>query len=148
MYKNILIAIDGSALATRALDHGLALAKSESAACTVITVTELWSAVEMSQQVSVGTPDPIGEYEKMAAASAQTILDMASTMATEVGVTIRTLHVPDKAPAEGIVTTATQLGADLIVMASHGRRGMKRLILGSKANEVLALAHVPVLIVR
>ena len=58
------------------------------------------------------------------------------------------VHVPESAPAEGIIATAEKQGCDLIVMASHGRRGLGRLVLGSEANEVLAYSKVPALIVR
>src|SRR5262245_24917180 len=148
MYKHILIATDGSALATKAVEHGLALAKQQNARVTVVTVTEPWSAADIAHEVRQGRPDPIGRYEEVEAAAAKRILDEAARSATANGVTCDLVHVRDQHPAEGIVATATDKACDLIVMASHGRRGVSRLVLGSKAYEVLSHCKVPALIVR
>ena len=69
-------------------------------------------------------------------------------IAKQTGVTCETLHVKDQFPAEGIIETAKARGCDLIVMASHGRRGFARLLLGSQANKVVTHSTVPVLICR
>lgn len=148
MYKHIVIAIDGSELADRALDHGLALAKELKSAVTVVTVTHLWSAFEMAQEARNDVSDPLRRFEDMAAASAKVILDAAAQKGKAVGVTCDLVHVPDQHPAEGIVAIAKKAGCDLIVMGSHGRRTVGRLILGSQASEVLAHSKVPALIVR
>ncbi len=148
MYKHILIATDGSEIAARALDHGLALAAGSKAAVTVATVTEPWSAFDVAHDVRVGRPNPVQDYEAAMAASAGAILDAAQKKAKAAGVTCTTLHVKDRHPAEGIVETARANGCDLIVMASHGRRGLGRILLGSQAVEVLTHTKVPTLIVR
>jgi nucleotide-binding universal stress UspA family protein len=148
MYKNILIATDGSDLAAKGLSHGLALAKSLGAAATVVTVTEIWSAMAMAGEARHGNPSPTLEYEKLAAASAQRILNAAMTTAQAQGVAVETLHVADMPPAEGILQAAKSKGCDLIVMASHGRRGVSRLMLGSQAMEVVSYGEIPTLIVR
>ena len=148
MYQHILIATDGSELATKALEHGLALAKRDNARVTVVTATEPWSGVEMAQEARQGRRDPIGEFEAVAAAAANRILDDAAQRASAYGVTCDRVHVKDQHPAEGIVATAKDRGCDLIVMASHGRRGPSRLLLGSQAYEVLTHCRVPALIVR
>jgi len=148
MYKHILIATDGSELAAKALDHGLALAKLVNARVTVVSVTEPWSALDMAAEARQRQPDPVGQFEAIAAASAQRILDAAAARAKAHGVGCEFVHVKDRHPAEGIVATAKDRGCDLIVMASHGRRGAARWLLGSQANEVLATAHAPTLIVR
>ena len=148
MYRNILISTDGSDLAGKAVEHGVMLAKKMGAAVTFVTVTEMWSALEMAAEVSRGTPNPLEIYEEMAAKSAQEILDAAKKVARDAGVDCQTLHVRDRAPAEGIIATANEKGCDLIVMASHGRRGLNRLLLGSQTTEVLAYSKVPVLVVR
>ena len=75
-------------------------------------------------------------------------LAAASASATEIGVACDTQHAKDTFPADGIVETARRLDCDLIVMASHGRRGVSRLLLGSQANKVVTHGTVPVLIVR
>jgi nucleotide-binding universal stress UspA family protein len=148
MYKHILIATDGSELATKALDHGLALATRDGARVTVVTVTEPWSAMDIAHDVRQGRPDPIGRFEDIAAAAANRILEGAVQRGKAHGVACDHVHVKDQHPAEGIVATAQDKGADLIVMASHGRRGVSRLLLGSQAYEVLTHCKVPALIVR
>lgn len=148
MYKHLLIATDGSELAGRALAHGLALAKELKAPVTVVTVTQLWSAFEMVHEAGEVSPDPMHRFEDMAATSAKVILDAAAQKAKVAGVTCELVHVPDQHPAEGIIAIAEKKSCDLIVMASHGRRAVGRLLLGSQVNEVLAHSKVPVLIVR
>lgn len=148
MYKNILIATDGSELAGRALAHGLALAKEVKASVTLVTVTEPWSALDMAHKTREGHRDPLNQFEEIAAASAKSILDAAGQKAKTAGVTCKLVHVPDQHPAEGIVATAEKNDCDLIVMASHGRRTFGRLLLGSQAVEVLSHSKVPALIVR
>lgn len=149
MYNRILISTDGSDLAQKAVDHGLALAKALGASTTIITVTErfpvyssgasydfAWSGAALSEYA---------EGQKMAAAS---ILAASRRSAERLGVEAETLHVPDAEVAEAIIAAAHKRNCDLIVMASHGRRGLGRLMLGSKASEVLSHSDIPVLIVR
>lgn len=145
MYKNLLIATDGSELATKAVEQGLGLAKALGAKATVVTVTEPWTAA-VSGEMSIAFP--VDDYEKGCAASAARVLAAASEIARKAGVACETQHVKDQFPAEGIVEAAKSRGADLIVMASHGRRGVTRLLLGSQANKVVTHSTVPVLICR
>ena len=148
MYKEILIATDGSELANRALAHGLELANEVKARVTIVTVTPPWSALDLAHEARLRKPDPIHQFEEMAAASAKVILDAAAQTAKMAGVACELVHVPEQHPAEGIIATAEKRGCDLIVMASHGRRALGRLLLGSQVNEVLAHSKIPVLIVR
>jgi len=148
MYKNILIATDGSELATRGLAHGLDLAKALGAPVTVVTTTETWSTHEMAHQVARNNHNPIEQFEKDAAAASEKILALAREAAEQRGVSCECVHVADQHPADGILQTATSKGCDVIVMASHGRRGVQRVLLGSVASEVLGHSKVPVLIVR
>src|SRR5262245_9992335 len=90
---------------------------------------------------------PIEEYEKAAAEGAAEILAKVRAEAETVALVCETVHV-NSFPAEGILATAKGKDCDLIVMASHGRRGVARLLLGSQAVEVLTLSSVPVLICR
>ncbi|KLK90027.1 universal stress protein UspA [Microvirga vignae] len=149
MYNHVLIATDGSELATRGLVHGLALAKGLGATVTVVTVTEMWSAWDMAHEARMSEHNPVDEYEQRAKAAARRILDTAVNLAQEQqGLDVQTLHVADQHPAEGIITACQSQGCDLIVMSSHGRRGLGRVLLGSQAAEVLAHSTVPVLVVR
>lgn len=145
MYKHILIATDGSELAQKALAHGSALAKAVSARVTIVTVTEPWTAVAPGE---VAIAFPVGEYDASAAAGAREVLSAAEAIAKKQGVACETLHVKDRFPAEGILEAASQKGCDLIVMASHGRRGIAKLLLGSQAVEVLTRSTLPVLVCR
>ncbi len=148
MYKHILIAIDGSELANKALEHGLALAGRDNARVSIVTVTERWSALEMAQQAREGRPDPVRQFEAIAVDAAKRILDAALKRAEACGVLADGVHVKDQYPAEGIIATARDKDCDLIVMSSHGRRGLPRVLLGSQAYEVLTRCTVPALIVR
>ncbi len=148
MHKHILIATDGSELASKAAAYGIALAKEHKALVTVVTVTEPWSAFNLALEAGLSNPNPVGQYEAEAAAAAKRVLDKVAQIAMSQGVACNLVHVPDRHPAEGIVATAKEKGCDLIVMATHGRRGIDRILLGSQAGEVLTYSTVPVLIVR
>ena len=148
MFKNILVATDGSDLAQKAVAQAIALAKIHAAKITAVTVTEIWSAGAVAHDAHLGHRNPVAEFEATAAASAKAILDKAEKAAQSQGMSCELLHVPDKHPAEGIVETASNIGADLIVIASHGRRGLSRLLLGSQTYEVVTHCKVPVLVIR
>ena len=145
MYKNIMIATDGSELAQKAVGQGLMLARALDAKVVVVMITEPWRSIV---SVEMMASFPIDQYEKSAAEAAASILGTVPEIARKVGIACDTLHVKDADPAEGIVATAKKLGSDLIVMASHGRRGLSRMVLGSQANKVVALSSVPVLVCR
>ena len=145
MYKHILIATDGSELAHKAVVQGFALAKAVGAKVTVVTVTEPWTAVVPGE---MGMAFPIDEYEKGAAENAGNILSTVKREADATGVACQTVHMSDQYPADGIISTCKDKSCDLIVMASHGRRGISRLLIGSQANQVVVHSTVPVLVVR
>ena len=141
MYKHILIATDGSELAKKAETHGLALARDLKAAATAVTVTEAWSALELASQAERGAAHPIQDYEKNIAALAERILSTVSATAKGMGVACVTLHTKDRHPAEGIIQTAKARGCDLIVMASHGRRGDRRYFSGARPTRCCPIAR-------
>ncbi|MEQ8195505.1 MAG: universal stress protein [Rhodospirillales bacterium] len=148
MYKHILIATDGSKLADKGLSHGLGLAKALKAKVTIVTATEPWSSLTMAHEAERMKPNPIQHYEETVGAAAKKILAAAETAAKKSGVDYKCVHIADTHPAEAIADTAASKRCDLIVMTSHGRRGVKRVLLGSVASEVLGNSTVPVLIVR
>jgi nucleotide-binding universal stress UspA family protein len=145
MYQHILIATDGSELAGKAVVVGLTLAKQLKCKVTAVTVSEPWRVL-VTGEVAVGFP--INEYEQATAETASRVLAAVMEMARKSDVACATVHVKDQYPAEGILDTAKKAGCDLIVMASHGRRGLGRLLLGSEAVKVLTHSTVPVLICR
>jgi nucleotide-binding universal stress UspA family protein len=148
MYKSILIPTDGSELAMKAVEHGLALGKAVNAPVTFVTATADWSATQMSELVERGVAEPVQHYEKKAAAWAGKVLAECEDRARRAGVNCTTIHAQDKAAADAIIETAKAKGCDLIVMSSHGRGGVGRMLLGSVANKVLTYSTLPVLICR
>ncbi len=145
MYQHILIATDGSDLANKAIQHGLGLAKAVNAKVTLLTVTDpIWNAVPGEMAIAF----PYEEYQKATAENAERILAAAANAAKAKNVSYTVKHVKDQFPAEGIVSAAKEGACDLIVMASHGRRGLTRMILGSQAATVVISSTIPVLIYR
>jgi len=144
MYQHILIATDGSELAGKAVAAGIALAKELNSRVTAVTVSEPWVAVVGD----AGVGFPLKEYEEAVAQNAAQILAAVGELARKSGVACATVHAKDQYPAEGILDTAKNSGCDLIVMSSHGRRGLGRLLLGSDAVRVLTHSTIPVLICR
>jgi nucleotide-binding universal stress UspA family protein len=142
MYKHLLIATDGSELAGKAIAAGLALAKRLGAKVTAVTAIEPWLSIASS-----GTAAAFIEYQKAAEHDAARILGQVSTAAQEHGVRCETVTVTEAA-AKAIIDTANGEQCDLIVMSSHGRRGLARVLLGSQAMSVVTLSSVPVLICR
>ena len=145
MFKHILIATDGSELAGQAAAQGVALAKALTAKVTAITVSEPWTAF-LAGEATIAFP--VDDYEKGAAANAARILAAISQIAKSQDVACATAHIKDHFPADGIIAACKSHGCDLIVMASHGRRGVAKLLLGSQAGKVLTMSTVPVLICR
>jgi nucleotide-binding universal stress UspA family protein len=149
MYSRILIATDGSELANRGLAQGLALAKALGAQVIIVTASEPWVPIGADATgAAAGDYGFSNEYEKTEEKLGQAILKDAAAAADQAGVTAATVFVSRQYPANAIVDTAEAQKPDLIVMASHGRRGVQRLLLGSQASEVLTRARVPVLIVK
>lgn len=145
MYKHLLIATDGSELANKAVEQGIALAKALNARITAVFVTESW-ATKVPGEMAVGFP--IDAYEKSCADNAAQVLSAVAATAKAAGIACDQKHVRDQFPADGIIEQSKASGCDLIVMASHGRRGLSRLLLGSQANQVVTHSAIPVLICR
>ncbi len=144
MFKHILIATDGSELASKGVIAGLEMAKHIGAKVTIMIAIEPWKSMIVGE---AAFSFPLEEYEKAAAETANTVLSAARALADKQGVACETLHVTNF-PAEGIVETAEAKGCDLIVLSSHGRRGIARAFLGSQASRVLTLSKVPVLVYK
>ncbi|AVQ08732.1 TPA: universal stress protein [Xanthomonas vasicola pv. zeae] len=148
MYKRILIAIDASELSHRGLFQGLELAKATGAKVDIVTVSEPW-AMGMYDAMgwSVGY-EASPEYRTGREAAAEKILRPALELAAAANIKATSRHVLDRFAAEGIVQTAKDCNSDLIIMTSHGRRGMQRMLLGSQTVEVLTHSSIPVLVIR
>ena len=145
MFKHILIATDGSELANKAVVAGLELAQHLQAKATAVTATQPWMAV-VTGEAALGFP--LAEYENAAADTAARILSAVSDVAHRIGVSCATVHAKDQYPADAILETAKASGCDLIVMASHGRRGLTGVLIGSETQKVLTHTAIPVLVYR
>ncbi|WP_092187888.1 universal stress protein [Bradyrhizobium sp. cf659] len=132
-----------------ALNAGIALAKALNTRLTIITVTEALPVDYGGGHDSgwIPTQDEIDSFDAACKARAGKVLDDARAMSEQIGKSAELLHVPNAHPATAIIETAKSRGCDLIVMASHGRRGLRKLFLGSQTSEVLMDGSVPVLVV-
>ena len=145
MYKHILIPSDGSELSKKAVDHGIGLAKALNAKVTAVTVSEPFHVFAVEPGMVTDTPD---EYKKRIAAVAAKYLEAAKDAATTAGVPCDVVQVEHEHPYETIIDTARKRGCDAIVMASHGRRGVSAVVLGSETVKVLTHSNIPVVVVR
>ena len=148
MYTHILISTDGSELAQHGVDHGLSLAKALGSKVTIVTATEPFPVAAGAMGGWAPSPADYDGYDADQQELAKAILSTAKAAADKMGIEADTVHVPNSWPAVAIIDTAQQHGCDLIVMASHGRRGIRKVLLGSQTSEVLVTATVPVLVVR
>jgi nucleotide-binding universal stress UspA family protein len=144
MYKHILLPTDGSELSKAALKHGVALAKAIGAKVTALVVsTPVNSLVVDPSMVS----SALDQYKALVVEQTAKYLDNVRSNALEAGVDCDTLCIEHDKPYEAIVDTAKKQGCDLVVMASHGLRGVSA-ILGSETLKVLTHTSVPILVYR
>lgn len=149
MFKSLLIATDGSELGDKALAASVELARAHGSSILVLTATDpVATGIGAGGFGTLDAGPIIAQLEEDYAAGAKKLLDAAREKLAAAGIAAETLHVPRQRPADAILDTAAARGIDTIVMGSHGRRGLGRLLLGSQASEVLARASVPVLIVK
>lgn len=149
MYKHILITTDGSKLALRGVDHGLALAAATGAKVTILTATPRFPIVVGAMgYTSYVTAGMLQDYDRSQREMAAQLLDDMLKRAAQKHLDAQALHIPDERPADAIIRAVAERGCDLICMASHGHHGLKRMLLGSQAAEVVSHSPVPVLIVR
>ncbi len=144
MFKHILLPVDGSSTSRMAVEKALGLAQAFQSAVTLIYVIDPYAFS------GVGTDFAYGQAQYLGAATAEanSALGEARVLLEAAGITVTASIVESHAIYRGILETASAVGADLIVMGSHGRRGLEKFVLGSVAAQVLAHAHLPILIVR
>lgn len=145
MYSHILIPIDGSPLSMGAMQAAMAFARDAGAKVTVLTVVEPFGVVSFSPEPLQARRD---EYRKQAQTQAAEILTAAEREAKLFGVHCEVVQAEGDDPYLVIIETAAKRGCDLIAMASHGRRGIAALLLGSVTLKVLTHSKVPVLVYR
>ena len=147
MFKHILLPTDGSPLSDKGVQRGLAFAKRIKARVTTLHVVPEFRA--LSDESLLPTSAELRQrFIKEARARGQRIVDKVAKRAKSAGVSCKTLVHPGGLPHEQIIVAARKQKCDLIVMASHGRRGLSSLLLGSETAKVLTHSKVPVLVVR
>ena len=147
MYKNILVATDGSKLSEKAVVHAIALAHAVGAKLTAFYAAPDFPLPAYADGV-VYEPVSRKEYAKLAAEDAQKILDAVTAKAAAAGVECKTAYSIAAAPWEAILAAAKKNKCDALLMASHGRRGVSALLLGSETQKVLTHSKLPVIVVR
>ncbi|MBN9341273.1 MAG: universal stress protein UspA [Comamonadaceae bacterium SCN 68-20] len=147
MYKRILIATDGSPLSDKAVASGLALARLSRAKVVALKVIPRYPRNYFEGGLPIDNAD-IERVEKQWSDAAQTLVDKVRDMGEGEGVEVKAVLAKSDLVAEAIITAAKKHKCDLIVMASHGRKGLKRLLLGSETQHVLTHSHIPVLVLR
>ena len=145
MFKHILIATDGSELAAKAVTTGLELAKTLAAEITFVAVTEPRTHLVPAP---MSIPPVLTEDDEVLRRGAETVLANACADAAKLNIVCTGVHVPNAFPAEAILKEAKARGCDVIVMASHGRRGLARLVLGGETLRVVTHSAIPVLVCR
>jgi nucleotide-binding universal stress UspA family protein len=146
MSEHILISTDGSEIAEKGVDHGLALAKALAAKVTIVAVTEVLMEY-LPRGAEVTALPHYQEFAGIQKDAAERVLKAAKDKGAAIGVEADTVCYQLGSPAEAIVETAKERNCSMIVMSSHGRTGLRRLVLGSVAAAVLALSPIPVLVV-
>lgn len=147
MYTRILLATDGSALSKKAHKAALSLAELTGAELVALKVVPRYPMAYFEGAMPVD-PAVISEVEKKWADDAKALLGIVATAGQAKGVSVKPLLVKSDLVADAIVAAAKKHKCDLIVMASHGRKGIKRLLLGSETQHVLTHSTVPVLVLR
>ena len=145
MLDHILIPTDGTELSARAARFAVQLAKKMAAKVTAVTVTTPADAMMFGEVRIIRNAE---EYEEKMSASARAMLDAIGALAAEASVPCEKVHVRSELPWHGILEAAKSRNADMIVMASHGRRGLSAMVIGSETQKVVNHSHVPVTIYR
>ena len=148
MYRHILLAVDGSAPSMAAARHGIALARSLGARVTIVMVTTPW-AVQFAREPAVVVPEmvvPENDYELRVKTAAAGILRSVADKAQYAGVECSTFQCRHRDPYQAILDEATRVRCDLIIVGSHGRRGIAGVLIGSEANKVISHSTLPVLV--
>ena len=146
MYRNILIATDGSQLAEKAVSHGVSLAKSVGAKVTALIVEAPFNVFSLPESQVRQMPELLAQHSKHAKEHATKVLNHVADAAKAAGVPCDMVQLEHDQPYEAIIKTAEEKGCDLIVMASHGRGGLSAVLLGSVTNKVLTHTKIPVLV--
>lgn len=147
MYQRILVATDGSTLSKKAVTSAIALAALTGAELVALKVIPRYPQSYFEGGLALQATE-VGRVEKQWAENGQAIVDAVQKTALAKGVITKAITVKSDLVSDAVIAAAKKYKCDLIVMASHGRRGIKRLLLGSETQQVLTHSHVPVLVLR
>ena len=147
MYTSILVATDGSDLSHKAVTSGIDLAALTGATLVIVKVVPRYARTYFEGSIPISMDDS-ARIEQQWIDEGQLVVDSYKAGAEAKGVKVQAVVVQSDLVAEGIIAAAAKHHADLIVMASHGRKGITRLLLGSETQHVLTHSHTPVLILR
>jgi len=147
MYKRILIATDGSPLSEKAVQSGLSLAALAQAQVVALKVVPRYPRSYFDGGIQTDLTD-IKAIEKHWSEEAQALVDKVKAQGARAGVAVKAVTAKSDLVAEAVIAAARKHKCDLIVMASHGHKGLKRLLLGSETQHVLTHSHIPVLVLR
>jgi nucleotide-binding universal stress UspA family protein len=147
MYKRILVATDGSKLSQQAVDHALQLADMTGAEVVALKVIPRYPQTYFEGGVALAAAE-VGRIEKQWQEEGMAAVTAVKSAGQLLEVKVKPVTVKSDLISEAIISTAKRNKCDLIVMASHGRKGIKRLLLGSETQQVLTHSHIPVLVLR
>ena len=147
MYQRILVATDGSTLSKKAVSSAIELAATCGGELIALKVVPRYPQAYFEGSIPLSAEE-IARVEKQWTESAQAQLAAVEKTAKAKGVSTKAITVKSDVVSDAIIAAAKKHKADLIVMASHGRKGIKRLLLGSETQQVLTHCHVPVLVLR
>ena len=147
MYQRILVATDGSTLSKKAVSNAISLAQLCNAELVALKVVPRYPMSYFEGGIALQAGE-VARVETQWAEHGQAIVDAVHKAALAKGVVAKAVTAKSDLVAEAIVAAAKKHKCDLIVMASHGRKGIKRLLLGSETQHVLTHSHIPVLVLR
>ncbi len=147
MYARILVATDGSSLSKKAVANAIGLAATCGAELVALKVVPRYPQAYFEGSIPLNAKD-VARIEAQWSDEAQAAVDAVKKQAEAKGVKAKALVSRSDIVSDAIIAAAKKQKADLVVMASHGRKGIKRLLLGSETQQVLTHCHVPVLVLR
>jgi nucleotide-binding universal stress UspA family protein len=147
MYQRILVATDGSTLSKKAVKSAIALSALCGAELVALKVVPRYPQSYFEGGIALQA-DEVGRVEKQWTDDGQAVVDAVKKAALAKGVVTQALTVRSDVVSDAVIITAKKYQCDLIVMASHGRKGIKRLLLGSETQHVLTHATIPVLVLK
>ncbi|MEW6464895.1 universal stress protein [Tibeticola sp.] len=147
MYQRILVATDGSTLSKKAVNHAIGLAALCGAELVALKVVPRYPQSYFEGSIPLSAED-VKRVENEWAEEGRAVVDAVKKAGEAKGVKVKPVTVKGDIVSDALIAAAKKHKADLIVMASHGRRGIKRLLLGSETQHVLTHSHIPVLVLR